>query len=110
MTTSFTGELPFGNGHLFGSNGSGVADAVLCRWQVGGIMALRTGFRFEIVFPGDPRNTQTSNRGNRVGEGKLSNPTIEGWFDQSAFVISKPGIFGNSRRNVVSGPAARGWS
>ena len=39
-----------------------------------------------------------------MGDDKLSNPTIDGWFDQSVFVISEPGVFGNNGRNVVAGP------
>ncbi len=41
---------------------------------------------------------------NRVGNGKLANPTISKWFDTSAFVQPDPYTFGNSRRNILSGP------
>ncbi len=109
LTTSFTWELPFGKGRQFGSNWGGVADAILGGWQVGGITALRTGFPVEVLFPGDPQNTQTTNRGNRVGDGNLSNPTIDGWFDQSAFKISEPGVFGNNGRNTVVGPGGKSF-
>lgn len=104
LTTSFTWELPFGKGRLLGSNWGTAADAIVGGWQVGGIVSRRTGLPFEVTFPGDPKNTQATNRGNRVGDGKLSNPSIDGWFDQSAFVISEPGVLGNNGRNVVVGP------
>ena len=104
FTTSFTWELPFGKGRAFGQNWGGAMDAILGGWQVGGIVSLRTGFPFEMTFPGDPQNTQTTNRGNRAGNGKLSNPTIDNWFDQSAFVISDPGVFGTTGPQRIARP------
>ena len=107
LTTSVTWELPFGGGRSFASDWSGALDAILDGWQIGGIVSLRAGFPFEVSFPGDPRNSQTVNRGNRIGAGTLSNPAIDNWFDQSACVISEPGIHGNTGRNVLIGPSGR---
>ena len=109
FTTSFTWELPFGKGRAMGNNWGGAMDSILGGWQVGGILSLRSGFPFEVTFPGDPQNTQSTNRGNRIGNGKLSNPTIDNWFDQSAFVISDPGVYGNNGRNVLRGPGGRSF-
>ena len=107
FTTSFTWELPFGRGRVFGANWSGGLDAVLGGWQIGGIVAIRSGFPYEVTFPGDPQNTGTTNRGNRVGHGRLSSPTIDNYFDQSAFVVSAPGVYGTNGRNVLRGPGGR---
>ena len=81
LTTSFTWELPFGRRRKYGSNWNGAADAILGGWQVGGILALRSGLPFEVTFPDDPQNSGTTD-----------NPTIDNWFDQSAFVVSAPGV------------------
>lgn len=88
FTTSATYELPFGRGKRIGSDWNRGVDAALGCWQVGGILTLRTGFPFEVSYPGDPQNSGTQNRGDRIGSGKLDNPTIDRWFDQSAFVAS----------------------
>ncbi|MCI0422821.1 MAG: TonB-dependent receptor, partial [Acidobacteria bacterium] len=104
LVTSFTYEMPFGRGKPFGADWKGALDAVLGGWQVGGILALRTGFPFDVNYPGDPQNSGTRNRGNRIGSGKLDNPTIDKWFDEFAFVQSAPGVYGNTPRNVLYGP------
>ena len=109
FTTSFTWELPFGEGRAFGSRWGGALDAIVGGWQAGGILSLRSGFPYPMGFFGDPQNTGTSSRGNRIADGGLSNPTIDNWFDQSAFVISDPGVYGNSGRNILRGPGARNF-
>ncbi len=109
FTSSFTWQLPFGKDRAIGSNWGGAADAILGGWQVGGLVSLRTGFPFEVTFPGDPQNSGTTNRGNRVGSGVLSNPTIDNWFDQSAFVVSEPGVYGTTGRNILRGPGGKNF-
>lgn len=104
LVTSFTYEMPFGRGKPFGTDWRGALDAVLGGWQVGGILAICTGFPFDVNYPGDPQNSGTRNRGNRIGSGKLDNPTIDKWFDEFAFVQSAPGVYGNTPRNVLYGP------
>ena len=109
LTSSFTWELPFGKGRAFGDDWGGAMDAVLGGWQVGGILSLRGGFPFEVTFPGDPQNSQSTNRGNRIGNGTLSKPTIDNWFDQSAFVVSAPGVYGTGGRNPLRGPGGKSF-
>jgi hypothetical protein len=102
--SSFTYELPFGRGKRMGNGWNGALDAVFGGWQVGGLVAFRSGFPFDVNYPGDPQNTGTRNRGNRIAGGTLDNPTIDRWFDESAFVASAPGVYGNTGRNVLFGP------
>ncbi len=109
FVTSATYELPFGRGKRFGSQWNGAIDTVLGGWQVGGLLTLRTGYPFDVSYPGDPQNSGTRNRGDRVASGKLDHPTIDRWFDQFAFVQSAPGIFGNTGRNVLYGPGQRNF-
>jgi hypothetical protein len=109
FTTSTTWELPFGRGQAFGSKWHGVLDAIAGGWQLGGILTLRTGFPFDVNFPGDSQNTGTRNRGDRIGSGTVANPTIDRWFDQFAFIESAPGVFGNTGRYVLFGPGTRNF-
>ncbi len=94
---SFTWELPLGRNRLLGG------------WQLGGILSLRSGTPYDVSYPGDPQNSGTRNRGDRVGSGTLDNPTIDRWFDEFAFVASAPGVIGNAGRNVLIGPGSRNF-
>lgn len=41
---------------------------------------------------------------NRIADGTLSDPTIQKWFDTSAFRAPAAFTFGNSGRNILRGP------
>ncbi len=56
-------------------------------WQANGIVTLRTGFPF-TVSQGNTLNTSTSQaRPDRLATGTTSNPSIQTWFDTSAFRV-----------------------
>jgi hypothetical protein len=44
---------------------------------------------------------------NRVGNGKLLNPSIHEWFDTSAFASPGQYTFGSSGRNILYGPGTK---
>ena len=44
---------------------------------------------------------------NRIGSGTLANPTINLWFDPTAFAAPGAYNFGNNGRNVLYGPPTR---
>ena len=60
--------------------------------------AHRSGTRFDIVTSdGTSLNNGQTNRADRVGNGVLSSPSVNQWFDTSAFVIhSTPETYGNA--------------
>ena len=49
-------------------------------------------------------NTGTGQRPDRIGDGKLSDPTVDRWFDTSAFTTPAPFTYGNAGRNILYGP------
>ncbi|MBC7928891.1 MAG: hypothetical protein H7039_24875, partial [Bryobacteraceae bacterium] len=106
---TFTWELPVGKGRRFGNRWGSVPNIFVGGWQLGGILTLRTGTPFDVSYPGDPQNSGTRNRGNRIASGKLDDPTIDRWFDQTAFVQSAPGVYGNTGRNVLYGPGQKNF-
>jgi hypothetical protein len=77
-------------------------------WNVSGLLYLRSGLPFTVTQSGTMLSTGvTNNRPDRVGDPNgLSDPTIDRWFDTSAFVrtADATGTFGNAGRNIVRGP------
>ena len=106
FTSSWTYELPLGRGKMFGSNLSPRINKFASGWQVSGIFLARTGLPFTVLQQSNLTSTGTQNRPNRIGSGKLDHPTIDRWFDLSAFVPTSDntGTYGNSGRNILRGP------
>ena len=82
---SWTYELPFGKGQAFGSGWNPVINQVLGNWHFNGIMTLSKGQPVSISRP-SVNNGQSA---------KLSNPTINEWFNTSVFSTAAPFTFGN---------------
>jgi hypothetical protein len=95
-------ELPIGRDQRFLSNSNAVVDGVLGGWQVQGIYIHRSGRPFTPTISPDRANTGVANqRPNRVGSGKLDNPSVDAWFDKTAFVIPAQFTYGNSGANIL---------
>ncbi len=85
-------------------------------WQTFGILSFQTGAPFTVALLSefDNSNTGRSNLGfgsndrpNVLRNPVLDNPARERWFDTSAFAIPARGQFGNSGRNIISGPGSQ---
>jgi len=102
FTTAYGYELPFGKGKPFLARG-GVTNAVLGGWQFQGILIFRSGVPFTVTMSRDVANTGVGGqRPNRIGSGKLDNPTLEKWFDPAAFVAAPNFTYGNSGLRILS--------
>jgi len=115
---SVTYELPFGPGRMFPVHG--VLNQIIGGWRVTSVIQAHSGNPFTPIVStgangGDPAESGSPScfcgynlRPNRIGSGKLSNPTILRWFDASAFTDPTNGgttpAFGNSGRNFLNGP------
>ncbi len=49
-------------------------------------------------------NTGTGSRPDRIGSGELEDPTVDRWFDTTAFATPAQFTYGNSGRNILYGP------
>ncbi len=94
LSSSWVYELPFARGRWYGG------------WQTSGILYLRSGLPFTVTQTQGVQSTGTGNRPDRIADGKLDNPTIERWFDTSAFrsPADVTGTYGDSGRNILGGP------
>jgi hypothetical protein len=77
---------------------------VLGGWQINGINLFQTGLPFTPTANTSTLNTGTGSRPDRVGSGKIDSPTVDRWFDTAAFRTPGQFMFGNSGRNILSGP------
>ena len=104
LTMSFGAELPFGRGKRFLGEAGTLANGLLGGWQAQSIVNYRSGLPFTPSVSRDVANTGAGGqRPNRIGDGKLDNPTIDMWFDKTAFVVPPDFTFGNSGRGILRG-------
>ncbi|HKC84788.1 MAG TPA: carboxypeptidase regulatory-like domain-containing protein, partial [Blastocatellia bacterium] len=106
---SYGYELPFGPGKKF-LDVKGAAGFLTGGWNIQGILSLSSGFPFSVTAA-SVHNTGSfiPQYANRVGDGKLENPTPNQWFDVNAFTQPAVGTQGNSPRNVLDGPGYKNF-
>jgi hypothetical protein len=107
FTASFIYDLPFGKGKRFGSDWNGAVDAVAGGWQINVIQKITSGFPLFLVSSsnGSGVNFASSlNRPDQTCNGRISNPTINQFFDTSCFQDAAPGKLGNANRTPLYGP------
>jgi outer membrane receptor protein involved in Fe transport len=107
---SYGWRLPFGEGRRF-LNRTGLANAVLGGWTVGGIVTAKSGDHFSVSIANCPSNTGGGCRASIIRDPNLppGDRTPERWFDTEAFVPPPVGQFGNQGRNIVEGPGFFVW-
>ena len=95
-------ELPVGRDKRFLGDAGGVTQALLGGWQMQAILILRNGRPFTPTIAADRANTGVGGqRPNRTGSGALDNPTLEKWFDTTAFVLPAQFTYGDSGANIL---------
>jgi len=95
-------ELPFGKGRARLT--SGVGSAIFGGWALSGIGTISGGVPYTVTLNFDNANTGSTNWPNRIATGGLDNPTVDRWFDTSAFVFPAAFTHGNAGRNILTGP------
>ena len=118
--TTFLWELPVGKGKKLLNSSNAAVDAVLGGWGINGILLFQSGPYLTPTFTGtDPsgtgvlvRGVTTTQRPDRIGNGNISNPTIDAYFDKAAFVrpASNIGRFGNAGVGILRGPGTEVFS
>ncbi len=110
-------ELPFGKGHAFRGNASGVLNQVIGNWQMAGIVSASTGNFYTVSDPTsfigvDCGGNVVYNcaRPNQVANPN-GKPCVPGtFFNTCAFVSNTiAGTLGTEGRNAVLGPGYQQW-
>jgi hypothetical protein len=107
FTVSGTFEMPFGKGRHWMSTAARPVQWIAGGWQINTIGTFQRGLPFTPTMQTNNLNTGTGSQfPNRIASGELpsSERSIDRWFDASAFVAPGQYIFGNSGRNILSGP------
>jgi hypothetical protein len=106
LVASFVYNLPFGSGEKFGSDATGVKEAVIGGWQVNGIYTWQHGFPLTITAAdlGGLNDTSGTNRADLVGDPDAVDPSVSQWFNRAAFRQPAAGTLGNLGRNTERGP------
>jgi hypothetical protein len=108
-------ELPFGKGKHFLSNANSIVNGILGGWNLSTIALVESGPYLTPTIAAqsaqDNLNEATrffggSSRPDRIGNGNLSNPTPNAWFDINAFVVppTNVGRVGNAGVGILEGP------
>ena len=105
-------ELPFGPNRPWLSGG-GLWSSLLRDWRFTTNFTWQSGTPFTARVQGSAveiarGGTSGTLRANYDGAAiQVANPTIDQFFNTSAFTIPPPGSFGNSGRNIIIGPGSR---
>ena len=113
--TTYVYELPFGKGKRFGDSMPSALNAILGNWQTMGILLLQSGPYLTPFYYGDPAHDPSGiglyfkdpgERPDRICNGNISNPTLNGYFNQACFVAPLTGLgrFGDSGVGILKGP------
>lgn len=103
MVSSVNYALPFAK------NGHGPLALLVKHWEIGSIVTMQSGLPFTPSISTDPANTGTSLRPDRIGNGAISDRTLQRYFDYTAFRLPAPYTYGNSGRNILYGPGFKNW-
>jgi len=92
----------------FGKSLNGWQALLVKGWHFNAIDVYQTGAPFSVLNASPRSNTGIgSDRPNLIANPNLSNPTIQKWFNTSAFEAQALGTIGSEGRNVLTGPPFR---
>ena len=99
---SWVWELPFGPGRAWAREGGALA-AIVGGWQFSGITTLTTGRPF-TVFMQTGVNNGAPSWPNRLGSGKLDDPSVDLWYNPRDFVAPPANTYGDTGRGILRAP------
>jgi hypothetical protein len=102
-------ELPYGRGRRWGTDSSGLVDAILGGWRLSGIFQARSGFPITVTDGSAPslQGVRGNERPNCVGDPHPANQTLDNWLDIAAFERVPLGEWGNCGIGVARAPGFR---
>ncbi len=104
LVSSFTYELPFGQGKRW-KPANPLVSALVGNWGINGILPFYTGTPFTVTVGFDRARalTPVTIRPNLAGPERILGSPLK-WFDTSAYALQPAGFYGNLGRNTLRGP------
>ncbi|HVL67598.1 MAG TPA: TonB-dependent receptor [Vicinamibacterales bacterium] len=111
FTADMTAELPFGENRPW-LNGGGAWARLLENWRAAATFTWQSGTpytpRVQAAASDVARGTSGTLRANYDGSAvRVSDPTIDRFFNTAAFTVPAAGTFGSAGRNMIIGPGTR---
>ncbi len=109
FVTSLVYDLPFGPGRRYLN--AGALSRVIGGWKVTSVVTLASGFPLTVSAGEDSANIGNCCRPNRDFnvDTKIDAPTVDRWFNTSAYSRAPNGTFGTAGRSEVIGPGIANW-
>ena len=109
FVSSYSYEMPVGRGKRY--LGSGVLSQALGGWTLNGILSAQAGRPFTPTLNINAANAGGTQRPDRIASGMIpyGDRTVDRWFQTAAFVAPNGYAFGNSGRNILTGPRLFQW-
>ena len=100
-------DLPFGRDRRFGSGWNRFLDAVAGGWGLQFGVIAHSGYPITVLDSSSPslQASRSTERPDRIGSGKVENPTLERWIDRAAFQSAPLGEFGDSGIGILRAPS-----
>ena len=96
-------ELPFGAGRHWMNDAGGIMQSVAGGWQLATIATMTTGRPFTVFLQTGVNNGAPS-WPDRIGSGKLDEPSVDLWFNPADFKAPSANTYGNSGRGILYAP------
>ena len=103
FVASYTYDLPYGSGQMFGASRGGVLNALLGGWQTNGIVSIQSGNPLDVSTGLQLSGTQTGTRPDVTCNPNDFPHDPARWFNTSCFNNNFIGRYGTAGRNIIIG-------
>ena len=103
FVASYTYDLPYGRGQMFGGNGTGLVNTLLGGWQTNGIVTIQSGNPLDATTGLQLSGTQTGTRPDVLCNPNSFPHDPAKWFNTACFSSNFIGRYGTAGRNIIIG-------
>jgi len=103
FVASYTYDLPYGQGQMFGGAAKGLMNSLLGGWQTNGIVSIQSGNPLDPTTGLQLSGTQTGTRPDVTCNPNAFQHDPAKWFNTSCFSNNFIGRYGTAGRNIIIG-------